>query len=313
MTSRDRSSTTARARKSNGPEGSLKPGASITNDNVFQGGAVNARRSRHSQPMTPNLPASNLKKHAVESKPSASSSYLPTPMTTPSSFGGGFLATPISSFKGARTLTKAEVGDEWDNIRPAFPTPPRSLGPKTQMTSSHGPSANLFGVNASNLDWDEPEPASKSTTVDVKYQKLPSLSIPQSRPSTGLQTPVSSSRKSSGRFVPARPSAPATSLPSPSQRRVTSPAAAFPTPPPSRRTHVKKPEPAAQSIPIPAEWTKHTKSLRPDFNIDLRPHQEISRVWMKQSETEYGGGILADDMGYGLNAFLYFDLASPLV
>ncbi|KAK0218319.1 SNF2 family N-terminal domain-containing protein [Armillaria nabsnona] len=87
--------------------------------------------------------------------------------------------------------------------------------------------------------------------------------------------------------------------PSPSQRRVTSPAAAFPTPPPSRRTRVKKPEPAAQSIPIPAEWTKHTKSLRPDFSIDLRPHQEISRVWMKQSETEYGGGILADDMGFG--------------
>lgn len=310
MTSRDRSSTTARARKSNGSE---KLGASITNDNVFQSGAVSVRRSRHSQPSTPNQPASNLKKNAVESRLSATSSYLPTPMTTPSSSSRGFLATPISSFKGAKTLTKAEVGDEWDNIRPAFPTPPRSLGPKTQMTSSYGPSANLFGVNASNLDWDELEPASKSTTGDVKYPKLPSLSIPQSRPSIGLQTPVSSSRKSSGRFVPARPSAAATPSPSPSQRRVTSPAAAFPTPPPSRRAQVKKPEPAAQSIPIPAEWTKHTKSLRPDFSIDLLPHQEISRVWMKQSETEYGGGILADDMGYGLNAFLYFDLASPLV
>ncbi|KAK0193449.1 SNF2 family N-terminal domain-containing protein [Armillaria mellea] len=299
MTSRDRSSTTARARKSNGHQGSSKMSASITNDNVFQSGSANACRSRPSQPSTPNPPASNLKKNAVESRPSATSSYLPTPMTSPSSFGGGFLATPISSFKGAKTLTKAEVGDEWDNIRPAYPTPPRSLGLKSQLTSSYGPSANVFGVNASNLEWDEHDPTNKSTIGDVKYPKVPSLSIPQSRPSTGLQTPVSPSRKASGRFVPARPSTAPTASPSPSQRRVTTPAAPFPTPPPSRRTQVKKPEPAAQSIPIPAKWTKHTKPLRPDFNIDLRSHQEISRVWMKQCEKEYGGGILADDMGFG--------------
>ncbi|KAK0476437.1 SNF2 family N-terminal domain-containing protein [Armillaria novae-zelandiae] len=301
MTSQDRPSTTARARKSNGREGKAKISASITNDNVFQSSATKARRSRPSQLSTPNLIASNTKKNAVESKQSATSSYLPTPMTTPSSFGGGFLATPISSFKGSKTLTKAEVGDEWDNIRPEFPTPPRSLGPKTQIPSSHGPSANLFGVNASNLDWDEPKTTNKSTNGDIKHPKLPSLSISQSRPSTGLQTPVSSSRKSGGQSVPARSSVSttATPSPSPSQRRVTTPAAPFPTPPPSRRAQAKKPEPAAQSIPIPAEWTKHTKPLRPDFSIDLRPHQEISRVWMKQCETEYGGGILADDMGFG--------------
>ncbi|KAK0434306.1 SNF2 family N-terminal domain-containing protein [Armillaria borealis] len=293
MTSRDRSSTTARARKSNVHDGNSKLGASVTNDNVFQSGAANARRSRPSQPSTP-------KSHASESKPPASASYLPTPMTTPSSSGGRFPATPISSFKGTKTLTKAEAGDEWDNIRPSFPTPPRSLGPKTQRVSGYGSSsANLFGVNASELDWNEPKPANKSTTSDVKHPKVPSLSIPQSRPSTGLQTPVSPSRKSSGRFVPARPSAAPATSPSPSQRRVTAPAAPFPTPPPSRRTQVKKPEPAAQSIPIPAEWTKRTPPLRPDFSIDLRPHQEISRVWMKQCENEYGGGILADDMGFG--------------
>ncbi|KAK0213994.1 SNF2 family N-terminal domain-containing protein [Armillaria fumosa] len=301
MTSRDRPSTTARARKSNGLEGSSKISVSITNNNVFQSGATKARRSRPSQPSTPNLPASNLKKKVVESKHTATSSYLPTPISTPSSFGGGFLATPISSFKGAKTLTKAEAGDEWDNIRPAFPTPPRSLGPKTQTASSYGPSANLFGVNASHLDWDEPETTNKSTNGDIKHPKRPSLSISPSRTSTGLHTPVNSSRKSSSRFLPSRSSVStaATPSPSPSRRRVTSPVAPFPTPPPSRRTQAKKTEPAVQSIPIPAEWIKHTKPLRPDFSIDLRRHQEISRVWMKQCETEYGGGILADDMGFG--------------
>ncbi|KAK0204471.1 SNF2 family N-terminal domain-containing protein [Desarmillaria ectypa] len=299
MASRDHSAMTSRSRKSNGHEGSSRLGRSVASD-VLHSGAANAHRSRPSRPSTPKPPASNLKNNSAESKPPVSSSYLPTPMATSSSSRAGFPATPTSSFKGAKILTKAEVGDEWDDIRPAFPTPPRSLGPKTQRASSYGSSsANLFGVNASKLDWDEPKLANTSTTGDVKYPKLPSLSTPPSRPSTGLQTPISPSRKRSSRFVPARPSAATTTSPSPSHRRVTAPAAPFPTPPPSKRTQAKKPELEPQSIPIPAEWTKRTDLLRPDFSIDLRPHQEISRIWMKECEKRYGGGILADDMGFG--------------
>ncbi|KAK0470167.1 SNF2 family N-terminal domain-containing protein [Desarmillaria tabescens] len=299
MASRDPSATTTRARKSNGRKGNSRIGASVTNDDVFQSGAANVRRSRPTQLSTPKPAASNLK--IPESKPPTTSSYLPTPRVTPSaSSRAGFPATPTPSFKGARTLTKAEVGDEWDEIRPAFPTPPRFLGPKTNRASSYASSsANLFGVDASKLDWDDPKPISVSTTGDAKYPKFPPLSTPQSRPSTGLQTPASSSRKNGGRFVSARPSAAATASASPSQRRATAPAASFPTSPPSKRPPAKKPETEPQSIPIPAEWTKRTEPLRPDFSIDLRPHQEISRVWMNECETKYGGGILADDMGFG--------------
>ncbi|KAG7444814.1 uncharacterized protein BT62DRAFT_933868 [Guyanagaster necrorhizus] len=260
---------------------------------------ANAHRSRPSQPSMSKQPTMNSKKKAVsESKPSISPSYLPTPMSTPSSSRPGFPATPTSSFRGANILTKAEVGDAWDQICPTFPTPPRTLGPKTQGALSYeSSSANLFGVNASILEWDEPKSATEtSATGDVKYVKLPSLSIPQVHPPTGLQTPVSPTRKSSSRFRHPRPSPSATPSPSPSQRRVTAPAA---TPPSNRPAQVKKPEPEPQSVPIPTEWIPRTAPFRPDWSIDLKLHQEISRLWMKKCENKYGGGILADDMGFG--------------
>lgn len=61
-----------------------------------------------------------------------------------------------------------------------------------------------------------------------------------------------------------------------------------------------------ESIPIDMSESK-VKGFKDD--IELLPHQIIGRAWMRDREDpskKRFGGILADDMGYGLLSLLFF-------